>query len=200
MPRLLSNLTMNVLSLTNAVAVGALRSSGLLPEARLDFTERLESTEEYNTLLGQDGSKRQVACRLELRARADLRGFLDPTDLERFMGFSVEHGSSVQIPGLARQAAVHQGWIRFSPPNGLQYQLEFLGDHVDRSSGSRRAYYFRGAKRLRSLRQVRAWSTLSGGVYDKQTGRRELDSVLFSAPAGKGPEALLAFVKSLSLR
>jgi len=193
------NIAKNATSIGNALLLGLASRSGILGQGMLGMREVLKSEAEYNTLTIQGRSPSRTSFRVELHALADLRGFLDPTDLERFLCWQITEGSKVHLPGIASNQPIHEGYIRLVDFREVEYFFEFFGDIPKKSKSERPKYYFKGAKSIRNLKQIRAWSTLNGGVYEQSTGKRVLDSTLFFGKSSVIRD-FIAFLKTVNLQ
>ena len=169
----------------------------LLKKIRLikngDFliVETMESDAPYNYRL--DCSPKQPICvSLFVKGAVPLKRFLDPSDKKAFLAWFFEEGTHVTIPGIATQTPCRNGSLQVKLYKSLPYYYEFTGDDG-------KEYFYKGAKNLRDLNQFRAWSTLYGGVFDKETGKQVLESTTFFGQT-QYIRKFVKFVFSLKLR
>ncbi len=176
-------------SVVNAVNFGLLKKLGILKEGTFRFVETLSSPEEYNRRIDTD---KPASFGFHAEAVANLAGFLDPTNEDDFLTWSMGENSYVTLPGIAESAPIVRGTIRLHQLQDVEYFFTFLGN-------DEKNYYFRGIKNLRDLHQVRAWTTLAGSVYKRETGEKILETTVFTGGMSSF-DSLLPTWKSVSIR
>jgi hypothetical protein len=158
------------ISVANALHVGSLKKIGLLKEGAFLFEETLGSSEAFNRRLDTNA---QVPFLFHIVASANLTGFLDPTNEEYFLNWRITEDSYVTLPGLVENGPITRGSIRLKLHNYMEYAFEF-------ASHDGREFFYRGVKDLKTLRVVKAWSTLTGSIHEKETENKIVESVVFS--------------------
>lgn len=175
-------------SVVNALHLSVLKKMGVLEEMTYDFTEIQGSDESSNLRLD---THKGVQFQFSLNVRADLNGFFDPNDPERFFRWEFVDGSYVTLPGIAENAEVRNGRIKLASYDHLEYAFEFTGKNGQ-------DYIYRGTKKLSIFNPVQSCTSLVGGVFDKESGDQILESITYFGGDNLAA-ALIPFLKSMRL-
>ncbi len=169
--------------------IRTLTSAFLTTSKKLGFSDELGLTivetmasKAKNYWVGYSPTK-PVSLSLNVTGIAPLRRFTDPNDTNGFLAWFFKKGSHVTIPGLADQAPVRNGYLQIQWYKDLDYYYEFTGS-------DKKEYFFRGSKNLRAFNQLRAWTTLYGGVYETKTGKKVIESTTVFGETQFAPKAV----------
>ena len=177
--------------LSVAAAMQPLQLAGLAKRGETTLTETMESDGSHNTRLDLIPPE-PVSVSLFVHGFASVRRLFDPSDAEGFLAWYFDEGTHITISGLAHRAPCENGRLWIEPPKALRYYYEFTGDDGVE-------YCYRGAKNLLDWNPVRGWTTLYGGVYERDTDKQVVKS---TTAFGKGDlmRKLPAFFWSMKLR
>ncbi len=175
--------------LTRSV-LGASKTLGFPENPGLALKETMASR--FRNLRMDQNPPIPVSVSLSVRGMAPLSRFTNPEDKQGFLAWFFQEGSHVTIPGLADRAPVRNGYLQILWYRNLVYYYEFTG-----SDGTQ--YIYRGSKNLRDINQFRAWTTLYGGVYEAETGKKIIDSTTVFGETGFLPKGI-RFLLSFKLR